>query len=77
MAALLIKNTCIASEDSDELVDADVLVESGVITRIGQGIEPSEGIREIEAEGRILMPTMFDTHVHMREPGQDLPCASC
>lgn len=71
MPSLLIQNARIASEDSDDLTPADVLVENGTITRVGQGIGAAEGVRVIDAANRILMPAMFDTHIHMREPGQE------
>lgn len=71
MSTLLIKNARIASEDSDDLLESDVLVENGVISQMGQGIAADGEVRVIDAEQRILMPTMFDTHIHMREPGQE------
>ncbi len=71
MASLLIKNARIAAEDSDELVSADVLVEDGIISRIGKDIDTQSSADFIDAGGKILSPAMFDTHVHMREPGQE------
>lgn len=68
---LLIQNARIASEDNDDLTPADVLVENGTITQIGQGVEAPAGAKVIDALGKILMPAMFDTHIHMREPGQE------
>lgn len=66
---LLIRNVRIVSEDSSELTTADVLVENGRYGRIGTGLEAAEGVREIDGRGRLLMPAMFDAHVHFREPG--------
>ncbi len=66
---LLIQNARIASETSASLPVADVLISEGKISRIGQGLEAGEGTRVIDAKGRILMPGMFDAHVHFREPG--------
>jgi len=68
---LLIRNARIASEDSPELVAADVLVEDGVIQAVAAGLPESatDGARVIDAAGRLLMPAMFDAHVHFREPG--------
>jgi dihydroorotase len=66
---LLITNALIASENSPELAKADVLLSEGKIEKIGQGITAPDGARVIDAAGRILMPAMFDAHVHFREPG--------
>ena len=67
--SILIKNARIASENSPELKEADVLLADGTIQKIGTGLAAPEGARVIDAAGRILMPAMFDAHVHFREPG--------
>lgn len=68
---LLIRNARIVSENSPVLAEADVLVEDGVIRAVAVGLpDPvAEGARVIDAGGRLLMPAMFDAHVHFREPG--------
>ena len=66
---LLITNARIASENSPDLVSGDVLISDGKIQRIGQNLSAPEGTRIIDAKGKILMPGMFDAHVHFREPG--------
>ena len=66
---LLIQNARIASEDSPALPMADVWISEGKIREIGQGIKAGDGTPVIDAMGRILMPGMFDAHVHFREPG--------
>lgn len=68
---LLIQNARIASEDSAALVEGDVLVENGIIRSIGTGLSAAAGAKVIDARGRLLMPAMFDAHVHLREPGQE------
>ncbi|MDX1679686.1 MAG: dihydroorotase [Akkermansiaceae bacterium] len=68
---LLITNAQIASENSPKLESADVLIEDGTITKVSSGIKAPEGAKIIDAKGRILMPGMFDAHVHFREPGQE------
>lgn len=67
--SILIKNARIASEDSPALTEADVLLANGDIRKIGTGLMAPDGYRVIDAAGRILMPAMFDAHVHFREPG--------
>jgi dihydroorotase len=71
MASLLIQKARIASEDNVDLLSADVLVENGLITKIGDGLNAGSDTEVIDAGGKILSPAMFDTHVHMREPGQE------
>lgn len=71
MSSLLIKSARIASEDNDDLVLADVLVKDGVIKSIGQEIVAEPDSHVIDGSGKILSPAMFDTHIHMREPGQE------
>lgn len=66
---LLITHTRIASENSPDLISGDVLIADGVIQQIGENLIAPEGARVIDARGRILMPAMFDAHVHFREPG--------
>ena len=68
---LLITKARIASEDSPDLKTADVLVENGIISKVGSKLKAPEGTRTIDAAGRILLPGMFDAHVHFREPGQE------
>ncbi len=68
---LLIKNARIASEKSPGLSDADVLIENGRIKSIGDNLTSSENTRIIDARKRILLPGLFDAHVHFREPGQE------
>lgn len=71
MSSLLIRNARIASENETNLRDGDVLVVDGVIRSIGSALTAPEGAKVIDARGRLLMPAMFDAHVHFREPGQE------
>jgi len=53
---------------------ADVVVESGYITRIGHGVGrdiTGERVKRIPAKGSWLVPGLMDMHVHFREPGQE------
>ena len=67
----LYRNAQIASEDSPKLTRADVLVEGDRIIGVAAKIEKADGAEVIDCTGRILMPAMFDIHVHAREPGQE------
>lgn len=70
-SCVLIKGGEIASEDSPNLVRADVLIEGDKITRVANEVDAPEGTKVIDATGKIVMPGLFDTHVHFREPGQE------
>jgi dihydroorotase len=50
----------------------DVLVRDGVIAEIGEcgSVELPKGI-EHDVAGKLLVPGLFDMHVHFREPGQE------
>ncbi len=67
----LYKNADIASEDHANLTRADVLVEGERITQIAANITPPEDCEVIDCTGKILLPALFDVHVHAREPGQE------
>lgn len=67
---ILIKQASVAGEDSADLFEADVLVEKGIIKGVGSSLDTKDGARVIEAKGKVLLPGLFDLHVHVREPGQ-------
>ncbi|MDG2303887.1 MAG: dihydroorotase [Candidatus Binatia bacterium] len=49
---------------------ADVLVENGTVTAIGDGVpDAGDGIETIDATGLLVLPGAVDMHVHLREPG--------
>ncbi len=47
----------------------DVLLENGVVARIGEHLEGGDA-RVVEAAGALVAPGFIDMHVHLREPGQ-------
>ena len=54
----------------------DVVIEGGVISRVGAGAATDELLRAerarvIEGRGRLLVPAFVDMHAHLREPGQE------
>jgi dihydroorotase len=67
----LYRNAQIASEDSPQLVTADVLVEGDRIIGVAAGMSGVENVEIIDCTGRILLPGLFDIHVHAREPGKE------
>ena len=50
---------------------SDVLIEDGVVARVGSGIKPGRGAEVVDAEGLVVTPGLIDIHVHLREPGQE------
>ena len=48
----------------------DLWIVDGVIKAVAV-IDPPEGARVIDCTGKVIMPGMFDAHVHFREPGQE------
>ena len=64
---LLIKGAKVWYEGA--FVQGDVLIEDGLLVEFAPQIASREGVREIEGEGRVLLPGLVDMHVHLREPG--------
>lgn len=50
---------------------ADVVIRDGRIVQVGDVTEPAdaEGLREIDATGKLVTPAWIDIHVHLRQPG--------
>lgn len=68
MQKYLIKNIHIVNEDT--IRTADVLLSGERIEKIAPQISPgAENVREINGEGKFLLPGAIDDQVHFREPG--------
>ena len=66
MSSILIRNIRAVDTETDKITD--VLIENGVIAKLGSGItESAEQV--IDGTGLVLMPSIFDMHVHLRDPG--------
>jgi len=50
---------------------ADLLIESGKITKIGKIDEKTIEGRVVDCKGKIIAPGFIDMHVHLREPGEE------
>ncbi|OGW64544.1 MAG: dihydroorotase [Nitrospirae bacterium RIFCSPLOWO2_02_FULL_62_14] len=48
---------------------ADVLIENGKVTAVGQKLKAPADATVVDAAGRGVMPGFIDLHVHFREPG--------
>jgi dihydropyrimidinase len=62
MAKTLIKNGQIITPQ--ETLDADLLIEDGVVSQVGKGLE-ADGAEEIDARGKFILPGGIDPHVHL------------
>ena len=67
----LYRHASIASEDSATLSRGDVLVEGDRIIGVGENLGKVDGAEVIDCTGRVILPSLFDIHVHAREPGRD------
>ena len=67
---LLIKNGTVINPGDQTQAEADVLVEDGMIKKIGAAL-PVKAERVIDAAGCYVMPGVIDMHVHLRDPGQE------
>ncbi|YCM45459.1 dihydroorotase [Verrucomicrobiaceae bacterium 227] len=66
---LFLQGGKVATEDAAPR-RADVWIVDGIIKAVGV-MEAPEGARVVDCAGKIVMPAMFDAHVHFREPGQE------
>ena len=64
MSILVVKDANILDVLSGNIVNSDVLIENGIISRIGKNISNSSA-KNISLNGKILMPGLCDAHVHV------------
>ncbi len=66
MSSILIKNIRAVDSQLDKVTD--VLVRDGKIAEVAENITESADT-VIDGKGLVLMPSLFDMHVHFRDPG--------
>ena len=49
----------------------DLLIERGVVRKIGNQITQPEGAQVVDATGLVVSPGFIDVHCHLREPGHE------
>jgi len=69
--AYILRNGQLAQENTPDLVEADLLIEKGHVTAVGSALPAVDGVAEIDCAGRVILPGLFDAHVHLREPGRE------
>ena len=67
MQNYLFKNITIVNEG--KIYVADVYIKKGRIKRIDAAINVKELVKEINLQGKFLLPGVIDDQVHFREPG--------
>jgi len=67
MQNYLIRNARIVNEG--RITEGDVFIKDGRIAQIGGSLKVEGGSKEIDAEGKYLLPGVIDDQVHFREPG--------
>src|SRR3989338_5133445 len=68
--SLVIKNAIIVNADKMHKEPQDILIEKGMIIKIGKSFS-ADGVKVIDATGKLVMPGLIDMHVHLREPGRE------
>lgn len=68
---LLIQNGHVIdpSQGIDEKLD--LLIEDGVVAKLGTKLKASDSVPRLDANGRYVSPGFIDLHTHLREPGQE------
>lgn len=64
--SILIKNIRAVDDTLDNI--CDVYISDGKISEVGSGIRCAAD-KIIDGTGLVLMPSIFDMHVHFRDPG--------
>ncbi|WP_200978538.1 amidohydrolase family protein [Echinicola sp. 20G] len=62
---VLIQNATVLTVTQGTLEETDVLVEDGIIKKIGKDLSASGSIETIDATGKFLMPGIIDAHSHL------------
>jgi dihydroorotase len=66
---LILRKARIIDPQSGFDTTADILIENGVIAKIG-GISGKTD-EDYDLSGKIILPGLFDMHTHLREPGRE------
>jgi len=63
--SVLIKNATVLTITNGTLENSDVLVQDGIIKKVGQNLNAPNGVTTIDASGKFLMPGIIDAHSHL------------
>lgn len=70
---VLLKNVNILNPyENLNQTNANILIEDGIIKKIGEfRTKETDGVKIFELNGKLVVPGLFDMHVHLREPGRE------
>jgi dihydroorotase len=72
MPTRLLKGARVVDPANGRDGEFDVLIENGLIARIGKNLAADTGSAVVELPpGLVICPGLIDMHVHLREPGQE------
>ncbi len=59
--------------DPSQAIDGvtDIRIENGVVSEVGPDLPEQDGEESFDLSGCYVMPGLIDTHVHLRDPGQE------
>jgi len=63
--SVLVKNATVITITNGTLENTDVLVQNGLITRIGQNLNAPRGVETVDGTGKYLLPGIIDAHSHL------------
>ncbi|MCX7522296.1 amidohydrolase [Microbacterium sp. STN6] len=64
-ASVALVNAYIVPVSSPPVENGTIVIENGVITAVGPGVEPPQGIEVIDAAGRWVLPGFIEAHGHV------------
>jgi dihydroorotase len=70
-AELLIKGGRVVDPESKLDAVRDVFVRDGKVVEVAEEIAAPEGVRVVDAAGRLVLPGFVDLHAHLRTPGHE------
>jgi dihydroorotase len=68
---ILIKNGQVVDPANNTSEVLDILVKDSKIDKVAKNIKENNSVEVIDAKDKIVMPGIFDMHVHLREPGRE------
>ena len=68
---LLLKNGRLVDPLTGRDETVDLLIQKGLIEKIGARLNGSKGVEERNLGGALILPGFIDMHVHLREPGYE------